>query len=482
MTDVELKELLNYVQRLKTETPTLEIKCAKKGTPEKLYDTLSSFSNQDDGGIILFGVDEKDNFTETGVYDARDLQRHVSEQCEQMEPKVRPLFTVLEKDGLTFVSAEIPGIDIADRPCYYAGKGRLKGSYIRVGDSDEPMTEYEIYSYEAFRRKYQDDIRLIDKAKMKDLDELLLKEYLIQLKLDRPNLSRLADERILELMNVVKNDVPTLSAVMLFGSYPQAYFPQLCITAIVVPGDKVGAIGETGERFIDNKRIEGTIPQMLDGAMAFIRKNIRVKTIIDESGNRVDKSEYPLTAIREAILNALIHRDYSIHTEGKPIQIIMFNDRLEICNPGGLYGRLSIDQLGKVQPDTRNPVIAVAMEIMKKTENRYSGIPTIYREFESAGLPKPEFEDKRGAFIVRFRNNTPKDMNIGVQTSGKDLVEFCKTARSRQEIAAFLGLKTIPFVMKFYINPLIEQNVIEMLYPDKPRSRNQLYRTKATIE
>lgn len=480
MTDLELDNLLRHIQLIKTETPTLEIKSAAKGTPEKLYDTLSSFSNQDDGGIIIFGVDEKNEFKEVGVYDANDLQKHICEQCNQMEPKVRPLFTVLEKDGLKFVSAEIPGIDIAERPCYYGGKGRLKGSYIRVGEADEPMTEYEIYSYEAFRKKYQDDIRTVQRANYKALDELLLTDYLIKLKMDRPNLSQLSDDRILELMNVLKDGVPTLSAVMLFGAYPQAYFPQLCITAIVVPGDNIGEVGKDGERFTDNKRIEGTLSQMLDEAMNFIRKNIKVKTIVDEKGNRVDRTEYPLTAIREAILNALIHRDYSMHTEGKPIQIIMYKSKLEISNPGGLYGRLRIDQLGKVQPDTRNPVIAVAMEVMKKTENRYSGIPTIYRELDAAGLPAPIFEDKRGTFTVYFRNGEEADGESMIFTPAKNLTEFCKIARSRQEIADFLGLKTIPFVMKNYVNPLIEQGIIEMSCPERPRSKNQLYRTKKT--
>lgn len=73
-----------------------------------------------------------------------------------MEPIVRPLLTVVEKNGKSFVSADIPGVDLSDRPVFYKGKGRLKGSYIRVGDSDEPMTEYEVYSYEAYRKKYQE--------------------------------------------------------------------------------------------------------------------------------------------------------------------------------------------------------------------------------------------------------------------------------------------------------------------------------------
>ena len=70
-----------------------------------------------------------------------------------MEPSVRVLFTVCEIDGKIIVSAEIPGVDIAERPVYYKGVGRIKGSYIRVGESDEPMSEYEVYSYDAFRKK-----------------------------------------------------------------------------------------------------------------------------------------------------------------------------------------------------------------------------------------------------------------------------------------------------------------------------------------
>ena len=95
--------------------------------------------------------------------------------------------------------------------------------------------------------------------------------------------------------------------------------------------------------------------------------------IVDsETGKRKDRTDYPIIAIREAILNALVHRDYSIHTEGMPIQIIMFENRIEIRNPDGIYGRIRIDQLGKVQSDTRNPIIASELEVLKITENRYS--------------------------------------------------------------------------------------------------------------
>lgn len=401
---------MTQVQTLRAESQTLELKAAEKGCPTRLYDTLSSFSNQDEGGIILFGVDETQGFAASGVYDAQDLMKHVTEQCNQMCPVVRPVFTTLSKDQRSFVTAEIPGIDISDRPCFYTGKGRLKGSYIRVGDADEPMTEYEIYSYEAFRRKYQDDIRPVERADISGLEQTLLEEYLIKVKKERPNLARLEQQQIFELMSVTRQGIPTLSAVMLFGFYPQAYYPQLCILASSVPGTEIGELGAEGERFLDSQRIQGTLSQMLADAMTFVHKNTRTKIIIDpETGMRSDRSDYPKAAVREAILNALIHRDYSIHTEGMPIHLLLFEDRLEIRNPGGLYGRMRIDQLGKVQPDTRNPVLAVAMEILGETENRYSGIPTIMREMRQAGLQPPEFRNERGTFVVCLKKERVND-------------------------------------------------------------------------
>ncbi len=146
MLEEELKDLIEKTQRLQAEQQTVEVKSSHEGCPERLYDTLSSFSNQDEGGVILFGLDEKQSFEAVGVYDVQDLQKRVVDQCEQMEPTVRPLFTVGEVDGAKVVSAEIPSIDIAERPCFYRGKGRMKGAYRRVGERDQPMTEYEVYS------------------------------------------------------------------------------------------------------------------------------------------------------------------------------------------------------------------------------------------------------------------------------------------------------------------------------------------------
>lgn len=436
-----------------------------------MFDTLSSFSNQDEGGVIIFGVDESDDYAIKGVYNPQDLQKKVTEQCKQMEPSVRALFTVCEINDKTIVSAEIPGVDISKRPVFYKGVGRIKGSYVRVGESDEPMSEYEIYSYEAFRNRTRDDIRVVEGASLKLINKERMNQYLEAVRNERKNLyDNVSESEILEFMGIVKDNALTLAGLMTFSMYPQAYFPQLCIAAVSLPGTEQGEIGDDGERFIDNKRITGAISDMLEDAVEFVRTNSRTKTIIDDNGHRVDKPEYPIKAVREAILNALVHRDYSVHTENVPIRIEMYRDRMEIINSGGLYGKISIDALGKVRPETRNAALANMLELLNITENRYSGIPTMRKEFANAGLPAPIFSVVHGEFKVVMKNGLFEKKG----SNEESLLDFCSTPRTRAEIVAFVG-KSKNHVMAHIVGPLVKENKLRMTIPDKPKSSNQKF-------
>ncbi len=495
---METKDILTLVEKIQhynCEFQNIEVKAAHKGTPTKLYDTLSSFSNQDSGGIIVFGLDEHQQFKIVGVYDTQDLQHKVAEQCKQMQIQVRPLFSVAEIHGKIVVVAEIPGADVADRPVFYKGIGRLKGSFIRVGEADEPMSDYEIYSYDAYHRRVRDDLRVSDFQDISMLDDVLLEKYILNIKENKPNLAKLSDTEILTLMGILKDNKPTIAGVLCFSKYPQASYPQLCITAVVVPGTEMGQTGADGERFSANKRIEGTLGEMLEEAVHFVNRNMNTKTIIDDFGKRNDKPEYPIKAIREAILNALMHRDYSLHTEGSPIRLVMYKDRLEISNTGGLYGRLTLDSLGKVHSDTRNQTITHILEIQKVAENRFSGIPTICKEMQNLHLPKPNFDNSRGSFTVTFRNssvvakNTHTDLELHDKTFAyntqqitmkdflhKDLLAFCKVPRSRAEITDFTG-KTQYYAMTKIVQPYIDSGKIQLTIPEKPKSKDQRYYT-----
>lgn len=476
MTNMELLELIDKVVKSRSEYQNVELKAARRGCPEKFYDTLSSFSNMDDGGTIIFGIDEKNNYEQCGVYDLQDIQQKITEQCNAMFPKVRPVFSYAEREDKQFCSIEVPALDISDRPCYYAGKGRIKGSYIRVGTNDEQMSEYEIYSYEAYRKKYQDDIRPIPRVTEKTVDLDAIDQYMKLVSENKPNLSKLSKEQISELMSITLNGQYSLTATLLFGVYPQAYFPQLCIVATVLPSDEIGLLGVNGERFLDNVRIEGTIKDMLTQALSFVRKNIRTKTIVNPyTGERNDRTDYPMTAIREVLLNALVHRDYSIHTEGMPIQLQIFPSKIVITNPGGLYGRLTLDQLGQTQADTRNPVLATALETLKITENRYSGIPTIRREMAEYGLPMPQFEEKRGSFVVTLFGQRKERGKSHIDE--ESILSFCTTPRTRQEIADYIGVKSVAYAIKTHITPLVERGKIALTNPSRPKSPEQRYIT-----
>ena len=161
------------------------------------------------------------------------------------------------------------------------------------------------------------------------------------------------------------------------------------------------------------------------------------------------------------------------------MQILLYKNRLEIKNPGGIYGRFKIDNIGKVQPDTRNPVIATMMEDLGLTENRYSGIPTIYRAMKEAGLMKPEFADARGSFAVTLYN----DRGIAAEDTPshvkeQDILFFCKVPRTREEIRKYVGLKTMNHAMQKYVWPLVQAGKLKLTLPDKPKSRHQKFVAK----
>lgn len=477
----ELTELAKRICKQRAEEQTVEVKAAHVGCPRRLYDTLSSFSNQDQGGTLLFGIDEAAGYQVVGVYDVQDLQKKVTEQCQQMEPPVRAVFTIAALEDRWICSAEIPAVDLAERPCYYRGAGRTKGAYVRVGNADLPMTDYELYSYEAFRKHLRDDERPVERAGLDLLDQDRMEQYVLQKSVERPGFARLTAEQAHEMLNLTRNGVPTLAAVLNFGIYPQGFFPQLAITAIVVPGTQIGEVAGDSARFTDNKRIEGTIPAMVNAALNFCKHNMKTRTIIDSNtGLRTDRTEYPLDALREAILNAVIHRDYSVYSEGIPVQIDFFADRVEIHSPGGLYGRMSVEQLGIARPDLRNPALAVMAEALTGAENRYSGIPTIRRTMREHGLPEPKFENRRQEFVVTLYNESTgqRTSQQAPQQSGeKSILEFCRTPRGRQEIADYVGVQTVFYVMKHYVEPLLQSGRLAMTLPEKPKSRNQKYFT-----
>ena len=414
MQEQEVIDAIKYMQKYQTETDKLEAKRAEVDFPKRCYDTISAFANKY-GGIIIFGINEDNKFIEQDVYDVSDLQKQITALCtNSMEPKLRPDVLPIAYNGKKLLAVKIDEIPQNKKPCYYKTHGIQKGSYIRIGDSDEPMTDYEIYSLQSYRDGIQEDLRPIKRATLDDLDNDKLKEFLEKTKKNKPNFAKFSDEKILKLSGIIENSTgtifPTLSGIMMFGEYPQGYLPQLFVACVVVPGTKLGDVGEMGQRFDDNKRVEGTLDEMLDQTLTFIRRNIGTKVVIDSSGKRVNIPEYPMKALREAVANALIHRDYSINRESAYIYVQIYDDRIEIINPGDLYGNNRLENLGTdMMLEARNKnIVRLLEEKGNIIENRHTGIATMREEMKKMGLPEPEFESLRGDFKVIFRKEKAK--------------------------------------------------------------------------
>ena len=386
------------------ESNIIELKAAKGGYP-KIYDTLSSFSNQDKGGWIILGVDEKTNSV-SGVSDIKAVVVKVSNSCELMEPIVRVTMQECKINELDVLIIRVPGKAVAERPCYYKVEGVEKGSYIRVGDKDKHMTSYEVYNYTSYNKHISNELRVLDRQAMETIDTSFHRDYLNTIRSKSSNFIYLSDDDIDEKLGFKENGIPTLCGIMLFSNYPQAVNPQYCINIAIIPGLDI-SYSETSSRLLSKYLIEGSIPNMIEESIKFLVSNFKTEIYINpRTGMREDILEYPIIAIREAIINALSHRDYSPYTENSPISIRMYYDRLEIISPGILYGDLTIDEItsNSITKEIRNPFIVKALSNMNYVENAGTGINIMINAMKYYGLPEPEFKIENNSFIVTFYN------------------------------------------------------------------------------
>ena len=411
MTLQELKKLVAELQATQSESDTVEVKTAKGGTPKRLYAALSAFANRTGGGIIVFGLDESKDFSIVGVGDAHQLQEEITSLAsDNMEPALRPEFTVDEIDGETVVAVEIDEVLASQKPCFYKKAGLPKGAYLRVGNTNRQMTEYEVFGYLSGRGQPTHDEDIVPDASLEDLDNSLLETYLEHLRRIRPRASFLksAKEEIFLRLRIAAQDNgvirPTLAGLLMFGKYPQEFFPQLMITFVQYFGSTEDERTPQGARFVDNRRFEGPITEMVDQAETYIMSAMRKSSLIEGMFRR-DITEYPRESLRESIANAVAHRDYSPYVRGSYIQIRMFADRLEVQSPGGLFGNVTVDNL-EDEHSTRNARLMRMMEDMQVVENRGSGISAMLHTMREANLEPPRFDDRRASFKVTFHNHT----------------------------------------------------------------------------
>lgn len=202
-------------------------------------------------------------------------------------------------------------------------------------------------------------------------------------------------ERALRQLNLMKNGQLTIAALLLFGKNPQRFLLQARVRCARFKG-------ENEVEFLDLKVIEGDLIQQVEEAMSFVRRNTSMTARIEDGAlSRKEHWEYPLDAVREGITNAVCHRDYA---DSGNVLVKIFDDRLEVLNPGGLPAGLTVEDLKNPhESKPRNKLVADAFFLIKYIEQFGTGIGRMIEECRLAGVPEPQFESRAGGFRIAFR-------------------------------------------------------------------------------
>lgn len=411
MNQETIRQKIYEMRHYRTELYDVEAKAAKNNHPNELWKTISAFANSSNGGIIICGLDDE-SFKAVDIYNVQKLHHHFISIASQMVPPLCLQITPMEFEGKTIVVAEIPTVSLEQRPCYYGPEGLYEGSYIRVSTSKRRMTQYEVSICLSNRYPTVSDMETIKGATLEDLDRTKLEAYFEHIRRIRSEASYTNQpfDQLAKTLKIIVDDNgivrPSLAGMLVFGKWPQQFEPQLVVTFMRFHGMTETELSPSGERFLDDQRFEGSIPEMTELAYKHILKNIQRGSAIRGLYRQI-VTEYPEIAIREAIINAVAHRDYSPLGRGSQIQIKQFSDRLEIISPGGLYGSVALENLEEGQ-STRNRLLMRFLEDLNIVENRGSGIDAMVNAIKSAGLNPPKFEDRITNFQVTLYNTQQK--------------------------------------------------------------------------
>lgn len=385
----------------------IEVKRAAAGYPENLAPTLSAFGNTPGGGVVLFGLDEKEAFDAVGVYDVTACKQAVAAAVRNaVEP---PLILSVDSfvfEGADIVAATINELPASGKPCRVRANGR---AYLRSYDGDYVLSELEEQAFIANRSTPRFDQESVPGAIRTDLDEELVNSYVRVASTTSPSLQRFPKEELLFRAGVLVGPgrTPSVAGLLALGLYPQQFLPNLVIQASVAPS----RADPPGTRAGDARRFDGPIPAMLDEAQRWVARNSRTRIRFATDGRGRDEPEYPDVAVRELLSNALIHRDLGPYALGEAVTLTLTNDQMILSNPGGLYG-ITVQRLGSVGvTSARNGrLVRICQDVRTPAGDRVvealaTGIPTVLRSVAEAGMVPPRFQDQGIKFAVRVPNH-----------------------------------------------------------------------------
>lgn len=358
----------------------------KRSVPSKVRDIaeeICSFANTV-GGYVLIGVDNDNQIV--GVKIDNNKRSAIQDVIGDISPMLHYNMYRVDVDGKDVWVIEVPSGK--NKPYFFSGV-----TYIREGANCQKLTNVDEIR-EAFQKNdriYFDAIPLPRVDLRKELDEDSFREFRQASGFGMD----VCNEQILENLQVYdeNNDVKS-GGVLFFAKHPENVYFHAVIRCVLFKGtDKV--------YILDDKTFGGPLLQQYNNAIEWLKSKLQVSYEIEGTGPRKETWEIPLNVFKESIINALSHRDY--YEQGASIMIELYDDRVEITNPGDLlpvvaknFGRKSM---------SRNPFIFSLFTRMHLVEHIGSGIPRMKKDMLDAGLPEPIFETE-GMFTVIFKRST----------------------------------------------------------------------------
>ena len=396
------------------ETKNVEFKREIPGNHDKFLKDIIAFSNST-GGQVIVGIEDETcivyGIGEQSPFKLSDsISNMISDACTpQIEPDIS-IQTIEDKTVLV--------IDVAPgkfRPYYLENKGKQTTSYIRINGTSRPADARKLHELELEGQgisydSMQDIGRKFDQKKALDLCAYMKQTAINACKTEEEKasikdmtLEKLEDFGL--LCKVGRDRYPTHAFDLLTDNHNKAAKIQCALFK-----------GITRDIFIDQKEFTGSIQEQVEEAYQFVLRHINMGANI-EGLFRADIYELPITAIREMIANAVLHRSY---LDRSCIQVCIFDDRIEVISPGMLYGGLDIITAKHGKSTCRNEAIAEAFHYMRIVEAWGTGIPRIISRCKEYNLQEPLFEELGDGFLVTMFRKPTNQTNQSNQTNQLD--------------------------------------------------------------
>ncbi len=373
---------------LGNKRPGPQLAFLPEADPDWIAECLVAFANGE-GGLIVLGLDEEGRFgDEIWGEEAEGAFRAAASLCR---PPVRGDWQQVETPQGMLI-----GIRVArSNELHSLADGRV---LIRSGASNRPLSGQEIHQLASTKDANDFELQTVPGATQRDFERTILEEY-IEKREQRGAPASALKNLLFEIGAVDQDGSPTVAGILLFGKRPQTFLPQSGLVFVKFPGTEPrGEDGGVGYGRRDE--LSGPLARIIERAWAITLEEMRIGAVVNGL-EREELTEYPPFAVREALVNAVCHRDYSI--KGRRTEIRMYADRLEIISPGGLPGYITLDNLVE-EHYSRNPRLVNGLYQWGYIEELGLGIDRMIEEMVQAGHNPPKFRDTPYSFTVTLTN------------------------------------------------------------------------------